>query len=96
MPSARCRRWFRARPERRKLRALLDALESDAHLDDRQRAMIGELRKLVPATAAVNGAGRKVARKASPPARGKFRAHGPPRPPDPRSWPRARGLPEGG
>ncbi|MET0204479.1 MAG: DUF3141 domain-containing protein [Casimicrobiaceae bacterium] len=58
--------------ERRKLRALLDALESDAHLDDRQRALIGELRKAVPATAAVNGAARKAAaRKASPPARGK-------------------------
>ncbi|HEY5862586.1 MAG TPA: DUF3141 domain-containing protein [Casimicrobiaceae bacterium] len=59
--------------ERRKLRALLDALESDAHLDDRQRAMIGELRKLVPATAAVNGGARKVStRKALPPARRKL------------------------
>jgi hypothetical protein len=58
--------------ERRKLRALLDALESDAHLDDRQRALIGELRKLVPASAAVNHAARKgSARKAVPPARGK-------------------------
>ncbi|MET0205430.1 MAG: DUF3141 domain-containing protein [Casimicrobiaceae bacterium] len=59
--------------ERRKLRALLDALESDAHLDDRQRALIGELRKLVPATAAVNGGARKVStRKALPPARRKL------------------------
>jgi hypothetical protein len=59
--------------ERRKLRALLDALESDAHLDDRQRAMIGELRKLVPATAAVSGGARKVStRKALPPARRKL------------------------
>ena len=59
--------------ERRKLRALLDALESDAHLDDRQRAMIGDLRKLVPATAAVNGVARKGStRKALPPARRKL------------------------
>jgi pimeloyl-ACP methyl ester carboxylesterase len=56
--------------ERRKLRALLDALETDAHLDDRQRAVISELRKLVPPTAAVNGAARKGAgRKALPRAR---------------------------
>jgi pimeloyl-ACP methyl ester carboxylesterase len=49
-----------AAAERRKLRALLDAVESDAHLEDRQRALIAELRKLVPATAAAtNGTSRK-------------------------------------
>ncbi len=51
--------------ERRKLRALLDALETDAHLDDRQRAVITDVRKLIPVTAAQKGAARKPrARKA--------------------------------
>jgi len=54
--------------DRRKLRALFDALEDDPHVDDKQRAVIGELRKLVPATAATRAAPRRVARKAPAPA----------------------------
>jgi hypothetical protein len=50
--------------DRRKLRALFDAFDADLHLDDRQRALISELRKLVPATAAASAQpGKGLARK---------------------------------
>jgi len=50
----------RGTSERKKLRALFDAIDADPHIDDRQRTLVGELRKLVPATAAVNGDARRV------------------------------------
>jgi hypothetical protein len=46
--------------ERKKLRALFDAIDADPHIDDRQRALISELRKLVPATTAISGDVRRV------------------------------------
>ncbi len=50
--------------DRRKLQGLLDALESDPHLNDRQRELVGELRALV--TPGPNGA---VPRAKAPSAR---------------------------
>ena len=44
--------------DRRKLQGLLDALESDPHLDDRQRELVGALRALIPA-----GGDARAARK---------------------------------
>jgi pimeloyl-ACP methyl ester carboxylesterase len=38
--------------ERQQLHALFDAIETDSHLDARQRALVAELRKLVPKPAA--------------------------------------------
>ena len=44
--------------DRRKLHGLLDGLETDPHLDDRQRELVGELRALIPA-----GGGAPAARR---------------------------------
>jgi len=54
--------------ERRQLRAVFDALGADPHLDDKQRALVEDLRASVPLTPVSTGATRKVAmrKKAAP------------------------------
>ena len=59
--SARCRSSCAPPADRRKLHALFDALEDDPQLDERQRALVAELREL-RAGAAATTARRRVRR----------------------------------
>jgi len=61
-------RLLRTAADRRVARAMLDNIEAHFALDERQRELVAELRALLPATPAANGArlpapsGRKRAR----------------------------------
>ena len=66
-------RLVRTAAERQKMHALFDALDADPHLDDRQRTLLAELRKLLPvggAAAARESRGAGPARPAASRRRG--------------------------
>ena len=59
----------RTTADRRRLHVLLDALHSSSYLDERQRALVAELRELVPVRGGAEGGTRRTSRTGKPLAR---------------------------